>query len=252
MFFFVFNKNLLIRYNTFYKTSQTVSQRLFDWSYQNQTSLKTLIHGIIYCCDEWLLERFLDLLKRLFTRIIRILNKSDRQEEDEIKSARVIRYIEFSIRLASFLNYAVFLYQGKYCHWWERLLRLRPVYKRPQLMRRFNHDVTIREELWHVYFSIFRGLNSFIGLKTLNKRWTFLKQEKKSVLSDSRACAICSKSEPTNVQRPVQTSDQVKCPHVFCYLCVAKELEYNSNSFKCPQCSVSIHKTELYLENKNL
>ena len=258
------NASKFYRYNTFYKNSQTVSQSIFDWAYRGQTRTKLILHGVIYCLDEWLENVLPHLVKRVYSLLLKFFfakkTKQVNEENEELNNSRratsVINYFITVYRLAKFINYLVFLYQGKYCHLWERLLQLRPVYKKPPAMRTFNHDVTMREVLWQSYFSVFTLLDRVFNLRKLMRNFA----TKVSRTSTSRAntkvddcllCAICE-SEPIAVHRSINRGDQNACKHVFCYICAKRELLDKDGKFNCPVCSKLIFDIELFIQSQIL
>lgn len=112
-------------YHTYYKNGQSVAQSLLDWSYPSKRGrLVTLLHGCLYCLDEWFSERMLTLIRSLlvyfydkFYRASDLMRRNFAQKLD-----KVLVWLKMSFSWLSLLNYLVFLVNGKYLHLWERLL----------------------------------------------------------------------------------------------------------------------------------
>lgn len=223
-------------YNTYYKNSHTVGQSILDWKYNKNSLFKKCLHGAIYCLDEWVEEKFPILFQRF------------------CPNERVLNLLRIFLKTSSFLNYLVFLFDGKYLHLWERILRLRPVYNKEQYMRNFNHEVSQREELWQTYFSIFKLIDSLISFKNLLtkvKKAYLIKIRPKNHLENSinlSLCAICQ-NEPTMVHCSVNANTLDGCKHVFCYFCIKKALTDNDNKFQCRICNNFIYDIEFLLIN---
>lgn len=115
-------------YHTYHKSSQTVAQSVLDWTYANNpnTRLKKLLHAVFYCLDEWLPERFLDMLKfGLIYFYARIFRASEAvRGEFKRKVERVFSAVKAALNWLTLANYLVFLTNGKYMSLFERLLGL--------------------------------------------------------------------------------------------------------------------------------
>lgn len=263
-------------YNTYYKTGQTVGQFLLDWSYGASTGrwmlVKKLAHGLIYCLDEWLEHRLFsilahaykllnDLRKRFTAGPMTENDESSRHEQALRRIQTFCNYFSILLEAASFLNFIVFLYQGKYLHVWERLLRMRPSYNKQQMMREVNTDIVAREELWQSYFALFKFSNSVLNVKELfQKAMKRIGPSKSKSTAGSRydpvkltVCAICSSQPPTNVHcsSDYESHSDDSCQHLFCYYCIKTELS-KSAEFECPKCFRLIKDVKMYLNNENL
>jgi hypothetical protein len=196
----------IIWYHTYNKNSQTIGQSLLDWSYftKNQKNreilTKKFAHALIYCLDEWFFEKLPTLIKRLLKFLNESLNKKTNSnlvnngneiisiddDDNRYKKIDIIfNYIRLVYKAASFLNYIAFLSDGKYLFLWERLLDLKPVYKKPQLMRTLNTTASAREDLWLMYFVLFKTINNLTNLKKLYGRV----KNKLSAKFSTKACS---------------------------------------------------------------
>jgi peroxin-2 len=244
----------ILWYNTFYKTGQTVGQSIMDWSYLNGSSkIKKLVHCCFYCFDEWIEERVPQLAKN-FLFYLKGSNSND--EENRITTRAIDKYAEYFkllIKLATFLNYLTFLYNGKYIHLWQRLVKMRPIYNNIQFMRENDTKINEREELWQSYFVLFKMFNSLIDFKELTKKFSrkFNNIDSSKTINqpvDLEKCGICQ-NEPTMVYCSVDYNKNSSCKHVFCYYCIKKYLEENNNHYFCSICSKSLNDIEIYLKN---
>lgn len=170
---------------------------------------------------------------------------------------RVIGLISRIYKTISFINYASFLFNGKYLNIWERLLRLRPVYNKPQFMPETSmaSEASIREQLWQAYFSLFRLSNSLFDFQTIYnsfiKKRVYSKDTKAAVsvtgAIDISSCVICQK-EPITAHRSVFKSGKDLCKHVYCYFCIKQAL-MNNDQYSCSICLKPIEDIELFSRN---
>ena len=256
----------ILWYYTYGKSGQTVGQSIFDWSYvfdsNNSKRLilfKKMIHAVVYCLDEWIEQNLHRLLKKLITYIIRKKNgvNSERQGPSELekKFNSIYNFSYCVYKMVSLVNYVMFLFNGTYLHLWERLLKMRPVFKQPQMMAQLSAstEASVREELWQSYFTLFRLSSSLFDFKKfyeekMKKKSPFLSTDDvKSNELDISICDICLK-DPINVHRAVDVFDT--CKHVFCYFCIKSELlKSPDNNYSCKSCSKSFNKIELYMKS---
>lgn len=245
-------------YHTYGKRNQTVSQSLLNWSYsdQNLTKLKKISHCLIFCLDDWFQEKFIHLIKKLYRFILS--KKTDQTNSTEQKLKQIEKYFNYLnvlYKLASFLNYIAFLFNGKYLNLWERLLNLRPVYKQQQFMsQQLNLETSIREEMWYSCFTLFKLSDSLFNFSKLKKKYLTTEQTSDtSLLANKYICSICNK-EPTvahiDAMRSSSTKDSIStpCQHIFCYYCIQKEL-FDNKQYHCSICNKQINEIELYYKN---
>lgn len=257
----------LLWYHTYGKNGQTIGQSIFDWSYAFDTNskkrvilIKKIVHAIIFCLDEWFEQKFLNLVKKLITYVFVRKQDSNNTTESSTFSRNLNRFFNILSQIyksLSFLNYAVFLFNGKYLNIWERLLKLRPVYNRPQFMSQSNAstETSIREELWQTYFSLFRLSSSLFDFqvfyqKFLKKRLTSTRSRADIVDPESGVskCGLCEKP-PVTAHRAVATQGKVTCKHVFCYFCIKQAIsESDNDEYICNICSFPLKEVELFLK----
>ncbi len=246
----------ILWYNTFGKNSQTVGQSLFNWSYafdKNTTSkriviLKKIAHACIYCLDEWFEQKFHIILKIILGFVLR--KKQQDQQQNDSSLNKIFDAIIQAYKSVSLINYIAFLLNGKYLSLWERLLRLSPVYSKPQFMSASSGKATeasIREELWQMYFTLFRLTGSLFDMRKMYKKY-FKNVVKENLRSEDEhpglnKCALCFK-QPVMAHR-----GHAGCEHVFCYMCIRQEMsDLGCDEYVCRICSGNVKDIELYVK----
>lgn len=264
----------LLWYNTYYKHGQTIGQSILDWSYRDDSISKRLViakriaHACIYCLDEWFIEKFPDLLKRLIHFVFKKLKTNSQDEtsfnQEEFQRLRMVDkfldYFKIITKIFSFLNYIIFLSNGKYLNLWERLLGLRPIYKKQQFMREFERKLFERELLWQSYFSLFKFGDSLFDFKKLfaklNRKLKTVKlgastsQPSEQIINIS-VCPICD-NQPVMVHTSVNFNKNEACKHAYCYLCIKKALNETNNQYFCNICQKHVYEIEMFLRNENI
>eukprot|EP00058_Branchiostoma_floridae_P016810 XP_002602298.1 hypothetical protein BRAFLDRAFT_127313 [Branchiostoma floridae] len=200
---------------TIHTASATVGQKLLNLRYSGSpsptaglTDRQKLLYALIVVGGKWLQDRSHDLAiwtgrTSLFQSVFKVLSTA-----------------ENCLKVASVLNFLVFLQQGRYQSLLERALSIRPVYDRKQ---------AIRQEFL------------FFLLPLINiRRW-------KNVVTNQllgsgrqdcdvnlrgpvelKECAVCGEW-PTNPH-------DIGCQHVFCFYCI-KANQLADPGFSCPTCS---------------
>ena len=260
----------LLWYYTYYKNGQTVGQSIFDWYYRDQTKVKKLLHMIVYCMDEWLLEKLPDLLKYLLTLLTNLKRKFNRQnnnegqpDESNLEFERFRRIdklfdgVKVMLKCITFMNYMIFLLNGRYLNLWERFIKLRPIYKKEQFMRSFNHKLFERELLWQSYFSLFKlaeGLFDFKKIQAKLRKKFSLNRSTNAIHNKQNVeinkCGICEAQPPTMVHCAINFKGD-GCKHVYCYVCIKKALNDDNNQYLCQVCDKYVNSVEMYLVNQN-
>ncbi|CAH1772885.1 unnamed protein product [Owenia fusiformis] len=154
------------------------------------------------------------------------------------KATHILDYLEKGWKVATLLNFLVFLQNGAYQFLIERLLGIRSVYPRYQSYRQVSFEFLTRELLWHGFaeflFFILPLIN-FQKLKNFAMKHLIPSQMKSSASSrcnaDYKECAICG-DWPT-------IPHEIGCQHVFCYMCI-KSNYLADPAYNCPVCGHSI------------
>ena len=238
-------------YYTFNKRSQTVGQSILNWSYLETNKInrvKKIIHCLFFCCGELFVEKFPDFI----CFILNYLKKNQNQDLDDDldltrKAEKITNVFLICFRSISFFHYLQFLFDGKYLRLWERILSLKPSYIQEQYIKSYRHDINEREELWQTYFSLFKLIDSLINFGKIYSKVSKSRTKNLSFDDDSnyKICTLCENS-PSLVHRSINYEKLETCKHVFCYLCIKKELIENQNKFECPKCKKVITDIELF------
>ena len=262
----------LLWYYTYHKRGQTVGQSIFDWYYVEQSRAKKILHMIVYCLDEWLLEKLPDLLKYMLTLWMNGTKKNSPQQNDDHqsirefeRSRRIDRFfngLKLALKMFTFCNYVGFLLNGRYLNLWERIVRLQPVYRKEQYMRSFDHKLFERELLWQSYFSLFKLADGVFDFKKvqakLRKKLQTLKKPTQAHVDaatrrlnvDISVCGICESQPPTLVHCAVNFKGD-GCKHVYCYMCIKKALSEDNDQYSCRICDRRVTSVEMYLADQN-
>lgn len=224
---------LLLWRFTVYSNSATVGQSLLNIRYKN-----TLIPGekyrpmsrpqkfwfaLLTVGEKWLRDRSNSLF----------LNHP--AESNARKARKVLAILTGLTKVASLVNFLLFLQRGTFPTLTERLLGVQPVFSRPQGPRDINFQFLNRELLWHGFAEFLIFLLPLVNLWKLKASVTALL----SPLSDLRGtegseetycteCAVCGEW-PT-------MPHSIGCNHVFCYYCL-KSHTIADVSFTCPKCA---------------
>lgn len=238
-------------YFTFNKRSQTVGQSILNWTYLKANKInrvKKILHCLIFCFDELFVEKFPNLI-RIFLNFIKKYQNQDLENDVVIarKVEKITNFFSLCLRSISFFHYLQFLFEGKYLRIWERILSLKPTYTQEQYIKSYNHEISEREELWQTYFSLFKLIDSLVNFNKIYSKVSKYgaKNFPRHDEMNYKICVLCENS-PSLVHRSIDYEKLETCKHVFCYLCIKKELIENSNRFECPQCKKIITEIELF------
>ncbi|KAK3105073.1 hypothetical protein FSP39_016668, partial [Pinctada imbricata] len=165
---------------------------------------KFLYAAILIGCP-WMKER-LDAL-------LHITGNTDYSDS----ARRCLRWIDTGLKMASLLNFLVFLQRGMYQSLTERVLGIQPMFPSKQGAREVGFEFMTRELLWHgfsefLFFILplvnFQRIKNFATKHILPKP----KMDPSSQRQKNMECAICG-LYPVNPQ-------EIGCHHMFCYYCV--------------------------------
>lgn len=196
----------------------TIGQQLLLIKYHDTSALHTrnlylYALGIIGC--HWLKER-LDTINI-------ILGKRDFNVQ---WLRKLFDWGEIALKLASFLNFMVFVYEGKYLMFIERILKLEKTPSVVHGFRQLEYDYMARELLWHGFTEFTTFLLPYVNWKFLWNR-SSRAIRKSSQPTDSRCCAIC--------QQPFCRPHVIGCEHIFCYYCIMHRFTVDCDC-SCPVC----------------
>ena len=191
-------------------------------SSQWMSSKQKVLFGLLTILGPWLQERAVDLA--VWTREVpyisilwTLLDKSER-----------------FWKLASLLNFLVFLRQGYYQFLVERLIGIRAVYPRRTGLRQVSFEYMDREMLWHGFAEFLFFILPLINVRKIKNVVTRLllshvgqPSHGGRVQQDCRECAACD-DWPTNPH-------EMGCSHVFCYVCLQGNYLADPG-YVCPVC----------------
>ena len=195
-----------------YDGSNTFGQGLMDLMYNRPlTSLHKGGLFVAVVLAEWLLDRC-DLLTSKFCHPSSV--------------QWLTNWATITTKTLSLLNFIMFLIRGHYPTLKERLLHLKMVPGRPQVLHDVSHSYLTRELLWHGFsefvFFVLPHFNLF-SLQNLSRRMLNVK-----AASDNTMCAFCE---------GIPTMPHLSnCGHLYCYYCLKANLIADTH-FSCLTCN---------------
>ncbi|XP_066577752.1 peroxisome biogenesis factor 2 isoform X1 [Amia ocellicauda] len=231
---------LLLWRFTIYSQSATVGQALLNIRYKNDLSQaqkyqpmsrqQKLRYAVFNIGEKWLQERSHSLFLSCPT-------------ESVIHKARhLFTFLNGFMKVASLLNFLVFLQKGRFPTLTERFLGVRAVFSRPQSVREVGFEYMNRELLWHGFAEFLIFLFPLINTRKLKSSICSLfspleglRVSDASQAAHCKECALCGEW-PT-------MPHTIGCSHVFCYYCV-KSNAIADMYLACPKCGMEVQKIE--------
>ncbi|XP_060578722.1 peroxisome biogenesis factor 2-like [Ruditapes philippinarum] len=214
-------------------SESTLGQSMLNLKYFNErgqtctsrwiSHSQKLLYALLLIGCPWLKERSHDL--------IRIFNVQKWREKIE----KVIKWIETGFKVATLVNFLIFLRQGSYLSLLERIVGIWSVFPEKQGMRQVTFEYMTRELLWHgfsefLFFVLplinFQRLKNFVVQKFLSS--STMTSRSLDTKRDYTTCAVCG-------EWPIR-AQEFGCPHVFCYFCLQSNYKADP-SYACPLCS---------------
>lgn len=216
----------------------TIGQKMMDMSYRRSSTSFLDQRG------KWAYLFFLIVLPWFRQRMPTFLGwKSERWKD---KSERWLDNSESIFEMVNLLHFVWFLNRGGFRTVWERILGFRAVHNSQPFLEEMDTDLTERELLWHGFSDILiffvplisyrRFYNAILRLgKRVRRSWSKTKADKSQDVGEKKIkradvlspCGYCEKT-------PVLPSHP-GCGHVYCYYCLAANLEADRN-FSCLVC----------------
>ncbi|MCJ8745867.1 hypothetical protein PDJAM_G00135320 [Pangasius djambal] len=225
---------LLVWRFTVYSSSATVGQTLLNIRYHN-----TLIAGQKY--------RSLSRRQKLWFALLTVGEKWLKERSHSLflsngahsglqKARQALALVSSAVKVASLLNFMLFLQSGTFPTLTERMLGVRPVFVRDQRAREINFHYMNRELLWHGFAEFLIFLLPLINVWKLKTRVSALfsisdRSSQKSESAGRSECGICA-------EWPIMPHS-IGCSHVFCYYCVKSHTAADV-FFTCPQCDAEV------------
>ncbi|KAL4220907.1 peroxisome assembly protein (Peroxin-2) [Mactra antiquata] len=219
----------------------TLGQAMLNLKYRNETipanqgpwisSRQKILYACLFIGCPWLKDRSHDLIE--------LFGMSKWKD----KIDRMIKWLETGFKLATLINFLVFLCKGSYLTLLERLVGIRSVFPHKQGMRQVTFEYMTRELLWHgfselLFFIVplvnFQRIKNFVIQKLLSSSASKSSQ----MLPAERnltSCAICS-------DWPIR-AQEIGCHHVFCHYCIHSNYAADP-SFACPICTYRVNNIE--------
>ncbi|XP_071946083.1 peroxisome biogenesis factor 2-like [Antedon mediterranea] len=205
----------------------TLGQQMLNLKYRNAANFSPLqtrqrwLFGVVLVGLKWVQERSTELSaltrETAFSWVIRFLNMAEKL-----------------LKVASLVNFLIFLRNGKYQFLFERLLGIRATFTKPQSVRQVSFEFMTRELLWHGFSEFLFFLLPLINYRRIQNFFQRKLRTPSSSNPSSRSlnmckeCAICGEW-PTMPR-------EVGCAHVFCYYCIKSNMMADS-TYSCPSCS---------------
>ncbi|XP_050427387.1 peroxisome biogenesis factor 2-like [Adelges cooleyi] len=164
-----------------------------------------------------------------------VASKVESPSENFINKFNNLETIFIIVKVASFLNFLMFLRQGKYPTLAQRILNLTQESTR---RRTVGYEYMTRELLWHGFSELLLftlPLVNYQSVKHKVKRLIYSYStnasdkwiDKSPILNARTVCTICQ-------DKPI-LPHHMKCSHVFCYYCI-KTMRMVDEKFVCPDC----------------
>ncbi|XP_077410627.1 peroxisome biogenesis factor 2 [Vanacampus margaritifer] len=238
---------LLVWRFTLYPDGTTVGQSLLSLRYHNTLSssnlYKPLSHRqklalfLLTVGPHWLKERSHNL------RLCLGLTSGGPVSEGFQKAFRnSLTIISGVARIASLVNFLVFLKKGHHPVLAERIIGAQAVFSKPNVTRDIAYQYMNRELLWHGFAEFLIFLLPLINTSKLKATIysIVLGGDRNGVVGGPdkggawQECALCGEW-PT-------MPHTVGCPHVFCYYCIKSQSI--ANNCTCPKCGTEASQLE--------
>ncbi|XP_050413023.2 peroxisome biogenesis factor 2 [Patella vulgata] len=218
---------------TVFASGATIGQQILNIQYRDKTSLswigqrQKIMYALLVIGCPLLKERSGEITTGLgLTRWKNVINKC-------------LSWIESTIKLATVLNFLVFLNRGGYLSLIERIMGIQSMYPQRQSIRQVSFEYMTRELLWHGFSEFLFFILPLINLqkikntiKRLSLRKTVpSKQNMTRSNQNLTSCVVCT-------DWPIHPHE-IGCQHVFCYFCIQSNYKADPG-FTCPLCNYPI------------
>ncbi|XP_028659277.1 peroxisome biogenesis factor 2 [Erpetoichthys calabaricus] len=225
---------------TIYSKSATVGQSLLSIRYKNNLSQtqkyqqmsrqQKLWYALCTIGEKWQQERVHDLF-------------ANRPSDSAVHKIKLLlNLISGFIKVASLLNFLVFLRKGTFPTLTERFLGIRAVFCKPQGIRQIGFEYMNRELLWHGFAEFLIFLFPLINTRKLKAKFFSLfspldsiRAKDATLVTHCRECTLCG-------EWPIMPHT-IGCSHVFCYYCI-KSYSISDIDLTCPSCGMELQNIE--------
>ncbi|XP_028290431.1 peroxisome biogenesis factor 2 isoform X2 [Gouania willdenowi] len=235
--------HLLLWRFTLYSNNATVGQSLLSLRYHGTADLscdyrplttrQKLSLAVLTAGVRWLQERSYNLLSLMGCSQGHVSARDEGLLQKSLRSA--VTVISGVTKLASLINFLMFLRSGRHSVLAERITDAQVVFSKPNVVRDMNYQYMVREMLWHSFaeFLIFllplvntvklkESLRSFVFGRVTND-----KEGTREGRDTWKECGLCGEW-PT-------MPHSVGCRHVFCYYCIRSHC-IDDAAMVCPKC----------------
>lgn len=141
----------------------------------------------------------------------------------------IIQRVEGLYKAASFSNFLIFLYTGRYRNIIERALRARLVYESPNMSRAVSFEYMNRQLVWNEFSEMLLLLLPLLNSSSIRNFLRPFSKDKSSISSrDETVCPICQAT-------PTIPFLALPCQHSYCYYCLRTRCA--ATSFRCSRCN---------------
>ncbi|RCI05633.1 peroxisome assembly protein (Peroxin-2) [Rhizopus stolonifer] len=234
--------NLMLFKLSVYESSTTYGAQLQNLKYRNEKMHKGP-------CGQY-----------VWTRVSRMATDKGWGELDEEdirnKIYRLLQYGEKYWKFFSFINFLIFLWNGKYHMLIDRLLSMRLVYTKKSMNRQVSFEFLNRQMVWHAFTEFLLFMVPLINVEKLKMKIMHNLLPKSYLISSkgysqlpTNQCAIChdngnNTTEDYNVYNPYETN----CGHQYCYYCIQSKLSITGNEWYCLRCGERVTDIKKFIE----
>jgi len=157
---------------------------------------------------------------------------------------KFIRFLDHSYRIATVINFLVFLVDGKYRSLLERLLRMRLIYIHPRVARQVNFEFMNQQLLWQGFAEFWMFMAPLVNFDRIFRGIQGMFRVFTGPVADSvPGCPVCHVD-------PILNPYKANCGHLFCYYCV-RASRMSDTAFRCPRCYQRIVSETPYIATVN-
>ncbi|XP_033119887.1 peroxisome biogenesis factor 2-like [Anneissia japonica] len=219
---------LIWKYSVF-TNDATLGQQMLNIKYRDAAKF-----GPLHTRQRWLLGVVLVGLKWIQERSMELSSLTR-----ETTISWIIGFVNMAeklLKVASLVNFLLFLRDGQYQFLFERIIGVRATFSKPQFVRQVSFEFMTRELMWHGFSEFLFFILPLINYRRIQN---FFRRKLRSPSSPNQTrssrplktykeCAICGEW-PTMPR-------EIGCLHVYCYYCIQSNMLADS-SYSCPLCS---------------
>ncbi|CEG68793.1 hypothetical protein RMATCC62417_04985 [Rhizopus microsporus] len=193
----------------------------------------------------------------VWTRLSRLTTEKGwgELEEDDIRhrAYKILQIVEKYWKLLSFMNFLVFLRNGKYRTLIDRLLCMRLVYAKKSVNREVSFEFLNRQMVWHAFTEFLLFLVPLVNIEKLKLKAMHMLLPKSFILSKGYdqlpldQCAICHENDNGKdfaIHNPYETN----CGHTYCYYCIQSKLSTVGDEWLCLRCGQKVVDIKKFIE----